>query len=753
MTNRLRWFPLLLLSLAPLSPAGRAATAPTSPPIAAASCAPERENLLSFGKIAPPPGNVHLQGNRPDGQIEFGVRSDEMVTGALLRLNYRASPALLPVQSHLQVYLNDELVGIVALDPTPAGSARQAQLTLDPRAIGDFNRLRLSLVGHYADRHENADNNAIWLNIAQDSSLALTLRKLPLQNDLARFPEPFFDARDGQPLTLPMVFAAAPGATEQRAAAIMASWFGVRADWRGQRFPVLYNQLPAQRHALVFATNARRPDFLKTLPPVDKPTLMLRSQPDDACAKMLLVLGRDDNDLVTAAQGIAQGDVLLRGQTAVVESVTPLAPRAPYDAPNWVRTDRPTRFAELQQYEGQFQADGARPRSISLLLRLPPDLYQPRERSIGIHLRYRYSAPLPHDGSRLAVYLNNQFVQDTPLGDKDAPGPWQLHIPLVQGQQDAGTTFALPALRPDIANPLRFDFDYAAAALSREQDGLYADIAPIAHHVVVDGDSSIDFTGYRHYLEMPSLSAFANAGFPFSRQADLAQTLVLVNPTPTPAQVGVLLNTLGNIGAQIGAPALNVQLTDDWRQARDKDVDLLLIGALPAALRDNSNLNLLMSETESLVKKPRRQPRLATAALSADDRQPASLTAIRAEGPLAAIVSFQSPYRDQRAVVALLADSVPASELLNEALNDSGKRAAIYGSVALIRTAGVNSLRVGDSWYVGYLPWWESLWNLLAPHPGWLAAGALAMALLLALIIRRLMRQISRRRLGDEAAS
>ncbi len=62
---------------------------------------------------------------------------------------------------------------------------------------------------------------------------------------------------------------------------------------------------------------------------------------------------------------------------------------------------------------------------------------------------------------------------------------------------------------------------------------------------------------------------------------------------------------------------------------------------------------------------------------------------------MAAVIGFQSPYNDQRSVVALLADSPRGNELLTNALNDSGKRAAMFGSVAVIRESGVNSLRVG----------------------------------------------------------
>jgi hypothetical protein len=71
--------------------------------------------------------------------------------------------------------------------------------------------------------------------------------------------------------------------------------------------------------------------------------------------------------------------------------------------------------------------------------------------------------------------------------------------------------------------------------------------------------------------------------------------------------------------------------------------------------------------------------------------------------------------------VALLADSPRGNELLTNALNDSGKRAAMFGSVAVIRESGVNSLRVGDIYYVGHLPWFERIWFALSNHPVLLA--------------------------------
>jgi cellulose synthase operon protein B len=758
MTRVNGWFTALLLGTATLSCAAAQESAPMNAaeatPLQAAPQdpgAPLRDSQLSFTQLAPPPGSMTLRGTQPNGQIEFGVRSDEVVTRALLNLSYRPSPALLPTLSQLKVYLNNELVGLVTVTPEQLGKENQTQLAIDPRFISDFNRVRFELVGHYANVCENPANSAIWLDIGKESGIDLTLQKLPLKNDLSHFPEPFFDARDTRPLTLPVVFAAQPDVAQQRAAGILASWFGSKTGWRGQTFPVLYNQLPQQQHAVVFATNDARPDFLKDLPPVSKPTVEIVSQPDNPYEKMLLILGRNDEDLLTAVQGIAQGELLLRGDTSTIDSVKLLAPRKAYDAPNWVRTDRRTTFAELTQYENQLQADGLQPNPVSLTLNLPPDLFLVRARGIDMDLSYRYTAPFQQDGSRLAVNLNNQFIQDYPLPPKNTGGQQLLHIPLIQGLQDNSRQLTIPALRLGVVNQLRFDFDYANTFVGGTADGRCETVTPVGHHVVVDDSSSIDFSGYRHYIEMPSLRAWAGAGFPFSRYADLAQTLVLVQPKPDAQQVGTLLNALGNIGAQTGYPALRVQFTDDWSKAKDQDADLLMIGDIPKDLQDDRRISALVDAAASWINIPTRQPAIDSGSLSDGDRAVESTTAIGSRGPLATVIGFQSPINDQRSVVALLADGSPRGwQLLNDALTDSGKRGAIFGSAAIIRESGVNSLRVGDNYYVGHLPWWERLWTMLATHPFWLALCAVLVVVLFALMTWRLMRIITRRRLLDD---
>jgi hypothetical protein len=98
-----------------------------------------------------------------------------------------------------------------------------------------------------------------------------------------------------------------------------------------------------------------------------------------------------------------------------VDDVKQLQARKPYDAPNWVRTDRAVTFAELKTYEQQLQSSGLVPDSINVALNLPPDLYLLRANGIDMNLNYRYTMPPIKDSSRMDISLNDQFLQSFSL--------------------------------------------------------------------------------------------------------------------------------------------------------------------------------------------------------------------------------------------------------------------------------------------------------------------------------------------------
>lgn len=721
----------------------------TSQPDSVAQNAPQRRVLLNFEQVAPAPGSVTLLGIRPDESVKFSVRSDEVISRAVLNLEYTPSPSLIPVQSQLKVSLNNELMGVIPISADMLGKKNQAQFVIDPRYVTDFNDVKLSFIGHYIQVCENQANTTLWLDVSKSSNLDLTYEPLALKNDLSRFPEPFFDNRDNRSTNIPVIFASSPSAAEQKAAGILASWFGTLGKWRGQTFPVLFGELP-DRHGIVFATNDKRPAFLNDYPRVDGPTVEMISHPDNPYVKLLIIMGRDDNDLILAAQGIAQGNVIFRGQSVQVNDVKQLAPRKPYDAPNWVRTDRPTRFSELLDYEGQLQASGFQLAPITVNLGLPPDLYLHAAQGIDMRIKYRYTPPFTQDGSRLNISLNDLFVRSFTLEQQKREGSQLMQIPVLQGLLDGGENLSVPELKLGATNQLRFDFFYSNPIIGGTPERCET-YQQIPNYAVIDDRSTIDFSGFRHFIAMPDLRAFISAGFPFSRMADLSETLIVVNKNPEREQVGALLNMAGQFGAQLGYPSLRLNITDDWQTVQNTDADLLVIGTIPQELTGDDKLNALVDAAKSWVKMPFKQTQIFNEPVPLDASAAETRTDIAANGPIAAVIGFESPYHNKRSVVAVLADSERGYALFNQAINDSGKRAAIFGSVSVIRESGVSSLRVGDVYYVGYLPWWERVWYALATHPVILAVLAVLSVVLLAWVLWRILRYLSRRKiLPDE---
>ncbi len=751
------------LMAAPLPlPSNTPVSLPTSVPEQTTESLPSWTVTRTFEQLGRNADTLLLGINSAE-QVEFSLRRDRIASDAHLQLEYTASPSLIPTISHLRVYLNDVLMGVLPIEKDQLGRKTTQQMALDPRLISDFNRVRLEFIGHYTDMCEDPANNTLWVNISRASSVTLQEQALSLKNDLAFFPLPFFDPRNTGKLELPFVFAANPTLGEQKAAAILASYFGSQSNWRGAEFPVLFDALPsvqnkeATQPTIVFATNDHRPAFMSDLekfPAVTAPVVELINHPDAPYSKILLVMGRNEEDLATAAKALALGGNLLRGSRATIDKVEELQPRKPYDAPAWMRTDRPVRFAELMSYPQQLQVSGLQPRPITLDVNLPPDLFVWRNQGIPLRTQYRYTAPTANDDSRLNISLNDQFITSLPLQRKNTSNLEELRLAVLSNDSaNANDKLIVPSLKIGDRNRLRFDFNFASTVGSAQRDRCQT-ILPANTQAIIDEDSTIDLSGYHHYISMPDLKAFARSGFPFSRMADMSESIVVVAPNMSPTQISTLLEAVAGISARTGYPAFGVRLSNDWDKASKEDADVLLLGQIAPDLRDNPDLSVLLQRQHDMLVQPhsntgvhpsdRRGP-------STDARtQPASRVEVTAQAPIAAILGMQSPHHNQRSIVALLGNDDADYGLLRETLGDTGKLDAVAGSVSLIRSSGVYSQMVGDTYFVGNLPWWLLLWYQLSEHPVLLAVLAVISVLLSAFLLWRALSWAAHRRLNKD---
>ncbi|KEP73119.1 hypothetical protein HR12_18640 [Microbacterium sp. SUBG005] len=143
------------------------------------------------------------------------------------------------------------------------------------------------------------------------------------------------------------------------------------------------------------------------------------------------------------------------------------------------------------------------------------------------------------------ISLNNQFLQSFSLTSSQETNRLMLRLPVLQGLLDGKTDVSIPALKLGAVNQLRFNFQYMNPMPGGSVENCIT-FQPVQNHVVIGDDSTIDFSKYYHFIAMPDLRAFANASFPFSRMADLSESIVVMPKAANEGQVTTLLDTMGH---------------------------------------------------------------------------------------------------------------------------------------------------------------------------------------------------------------
>ncbi len=727
---------MLVLAVLPLAAPPEARAQPPAAPSAGI-----RSQRLSFRdlQVKTP---IRLAGTRGEIGIPFGMRRNEVVTDASLTLNFAWSPAMLGDLSQLVVLLNGEVVHTIPLTPADA-AGQNIRIPVNPALFlpGD-NQFNLRLVGHYARDCEDPFHSSLWANVSNVRSwFDLKVQTLPLTPDLGRLPGPFFDRNDNLPLRLPFLFAGTPRAAELEAAASIASWFGSLASYRGFSFKPLVNGIP-QGNAILFATPDRPIAGLSLT--IAGPGAAVIRNPRDPFGELLVVMGRNGQELKLAAAALATGRGVFGGPRMSFEGVR-IPSYARYAAPRWLRTDRPVPLGEIMDANA-LQGIGLPPGPLSARFRVAPDLFFWPRQGGRLELRYRYpSAPwLDKRASRLDVSINNQYLRTLPL----AGASWwqQLFGRSAASSHDSTASIVLPRYNLFGQNELIFDYNLVIADKKKCQGTL-----PDNVRVSVRPTSWIDLSRAYHALRMPDLATFAGAGYPFTVRPDLAETTVLMGERPSPGAVEAFLALMGRFGDSTGAAATAVSVSSTIDPERLAGRDLLVIGASSVAASDQlfggapvryANGRVFVTEATPV------QRIFGFFSPFNYSNSDAVAQFLYATDSFSGIVGFESPFESGRSVVAVLANDPNALPQLVEGMADARINAQIQGDLSVASGDGMSSFAVGSGYWVGYLPFWMKASYWLSQRPLLMAACGLLAALILTGPLYLYLSRQQRRRLG-----
>jgi cellulose synthase (UDP-forming) len=707
------------------------------------------DNIVNLAGLGAP-RTIVMQGLDAFNTIHFALPQTQTVKTATMHLRYHVSPGLIPSLSHIKLSLNGTLFATVPVtDPHPASVIQATQavtnpvptqntdllestITLPVDALTRDNQLTFEFVGHYASQCEDPAHSTLWAHIDNNSTIEFTGTLSQLHDDLKLLPAPFYDPLVNPHPVIPIVFLGPPSPKALQAAGIIASWFGILADSRPIRFPVTVGTIPAG-NAIIIGQNG--PSFPASLQinSIAGPTVVMRPNPSDPYSKLLILTGETDADLLNAALALTLQRDLLNGDRVRIPTIKMPTPREADDAPRWLSTQKNTPIGDLLQTTS-LQTDGADP--VAIALRLPPDLFYGTRQNLGFHLAYRYNGVPLSDDSSLQVYLNDAYINSTPLSHNDKASPARI-VP-----------FPVSDMRP-FSNSILLRFFFQ---LAKKPD--CPDPASPNLQGAILKDSYLDLKDIPHLAVLPNLEIFANAGYPFTRKADLSDTAVVLPDTPGPEEIELYLTLMAHFGAQTGYPVLNVTVTNAEGMRPDAHKDYLVLGTVddqPAINRLNPSLpvsvdgsGLHIQDTQDFFA----QLQHAWWKVRSSDHIQSGQLETAGSIPDALIEGVEWPNGSKQSVVVIALRGKDVIPNFLSTFLQTAQSSDISQSVSVLRDSHFSSYRIGNDVYrVGSLSLWLQLNMLFADYQWLMVISTLIVCFLLAVILRSALRRRARARL------
>jgi len=336
--------------------------------------------------------------------------------------------------------------------------------------------------------------------------------------------------------------------------------------------------------------------------------------------------------------------------------------------------------------------------------------------------------------------MNGAYVSSTPMP----------HTESASAQLD--TVVPIPTegdMRP-FSNSLMMKFVFQIAKKGKCQD-----TAPLNLQGAVLKSSWLDIRDIPHWTPvMPNLEIFANAGYPFTRKADLADTAVVLPDTPTSDEIEMYLTMMGHFGAQTGYPVLNVSVTNNAGMKNDRVKDYLVMGTVddqPAlnALNESlpvkvNNGGLTIQDTQGFFAplqhawwKVRSSDHINSGQLETANGLPDAL-----------IEGMEWPKGSNKSVVLIaLRDHTVEPNFVDVFLKYS-QYSDIGQSVSVLHGKRFVSYRIGDdNYHVGFLSLWVRLNLLFSEFPWLVVISTVVICILIAALVRAMLRRHARTRL------
>lgn len=712
---------------------------------------------LSFEKLGFPQGITMTLGQKQSG-LNFTLPTDKIITKSKLELFISATDGMAQKSPHFTVLLNNQELGSFVISNVESSSY---ELNVPSEYLAQENSLTFELEEDLSADCQIDYTGFNEINIEGNSFLSVEGNALEIDSDLTLFPLPFFDKYEISKGKVEYVFSKNPTATVIKAAQMLSSFFGDKADYRGIQFKVSYDKLP-HNHSIFFGRPTEKIAGI-TLP--EKKGVYIRNNPYFYPYKIIYVVAETDEEFTNELLQLCD-PIFSPNEKLVDVSYYPVYSRtvpesSAYDAPKWISTNRKVYLRELLKQGQSLTTKGFWHNSIHLPFRAAPDLFMMYDGQADLYISYEFPAEkeLNERNSGLNVTLSGIFLDKLPVNKKGLlENAWRLfggnarqthrHVQLdpsyIYGENDVELYF-----------DLRLN-DNAPCSVFQNQN----------IKSVIDSSSYIDLSHSSHYARMPNLSYFVGASFPFSKYADYSQTAVLLPENPTESELKSLFDMAARSGDATGAliskPMVLMGLNDIRQHEEElKGKDIFIVSTLInkdflSVLFRNSaftfngfELNIydygflnfrggVMRGLERLFSGDFRNQ-------NADANR-----YVRTSLAWRGFLSMISPFDSERiAVVVTATDDKEITKLSNDLDNPQINR-EVGGDLTVI--SGDNRVvkyTVGDFIYSGDVSTLFKIMHFAGEHILWLAIFSVFIVMMLSLIISKILQKRAVRRLEE----
>lgn len=490
-------------------------------------------------------------------QLTFTKPDTWSVNSAMVDVTFQHSLVLTPHNSWLQVSVNDKILRKVSLGPSNAKATR-LKVPIPPGILKDFNTLSFTVQQHYIDQCEDPLDKSLWTQILPESKLVFNYSDRLPEIDLAAYPYPVVDPLAYGPVEVQYVVPEGSTDRELQALAYVHVHLAQAADNREMLSRVAFPKIDygGENHLVLVGRPIENPDMqafnasaaqlgyridrgqwidTRTRQTLNDDTglILFFPHPQHPDRAVLMVTGNSDEAVLQAATYLTTRPSeagLTEQAVAVPEGWMPPESRSA-TVPRFIERETRT-FAELGFPVQSVEKINAPP----ILYHVPVlSSFKEQGDNLYLDLVYSYGPGANPTYSSLELRLNDVAFASIPLLNEE------------EGEERARATIPVPKELIQKRNTLVAQFH-----LMPDKYGFCVDNYEDNNWGKILDESSFRVEGDPGSL-LPDLGALKIAGYPYTREANLSDTHIVLSENPSQALIESMLAVASRLGRYVTA--------------------------------------------------------------------------------------------------------------------------------------------------------------------------------------------------------